>query len=479
MIAPTKSKLFRNTIFLSSTLIGGRLIRFLYMLIIARLLGPDETGIYLYGIALYLSVIGIGNLGQSVFLAQRLGKHKSTPYPVLHHSLTLTLLATLLVAALLALFVWCSESDPTVRLAVMCFVGALVARVIASWVRVAYVALERPGWIPKYELVFRGLEALTGVVILLSGGGLLAVSFLHFLFWTIEAGFALRKMAREDPGALGLGCRWNYLKKATIVSVVFLTSITAIALFPQVSIIMLRKLQPDGDIVGYFGIAMQFMTTLMIVPMAVSLAFLPRLSRSYSRGDGGQDLVTAVKLVGLLALSGAIAAAAYGPWFIDFVLGPKYAESANLFRGLCWVLTPYAVTILIGQSLNVIGGRAKSVLIMVLMTTIHAGLLAFYVERSPIIAAVGSMLLAALIGMLLALHQMTRKLGLEGHLWWWKSIFVMTATYIVFESGWASLEFTAPIALLAGALLTWKLEVFDNTDVAAIQRVLGRVSTDN
>ena len=478
MIAPIKSKLLRNTISLTSTQVGGRIIRFLYMLAIARLLGPVETGIYLYGIALYLSVLGIGQFGQNVFLAQRLGKHRGMPHAVLHHSLTLTLVATLAVAGVLALFVWGSEPNPTVRLSIMCFVGALVARIIVVWVRGAYVALENPKWIPKYELVFRGLEALVGIIVLLSDGGLLAISFLHFLFWAIEAGFALRKIAHESPGALGLGWRWDYLKKVTTVSVVFVASITAIALFPQVSIILLRNMQSDGVLVGQFGIAMQFMTTLMIVPVAVTQAFLPRLSRSYSHGDGGRDLITAVKLVGLLALAGAITAAAYGPWFITFVLGPQYAESADLFRFLCWVFTPYAIAVFLGQCLNVIGGRGKAVIIMVLMTTIHAGLLVTYVEQSPIIATIGSMLVAALIGMFIALHQVTRQLEFRGHLWWAKSILVITATYMIFESGWAPLTITAPIALLAGAVLTWMLGVFNTTDNAAIRRVFGRITTE-
>jgi len=478
MIAPIKSKLLRNTIFLSSAQVGGQVIRFVYMLAIARLLGPVEAGIYLYGIALYLGFIGIGHFGQNIFLAQRLGKHPGTPNTVLHHSLTLTLVATLTIAGVLTLFVWGSEPNLAIRLTILCFVGALVARVIALWVRVVYVAMERPAWIPKYELIFRGLEALTGVVVLFSGGGLLAISFLHFLFWAIEAAFALHKLLREMPGALGLGLKWEYLKKITAVSAIFLASATAMALFPQISIILLRNLQTDSVLVGQFGIAMQFMTALMIVPMAVTQAFLPRLSRSFSRGDGGRDLITVVKLVGLLALAGAIAAAAYGPWFITLTLGPKYAESADLFRWLCWVFTPYAIAVLLGQCFNVIGGRGKGVIIMVLMLSIHAALLVFYVDQSPVIATIGSMLVAALIGMLNALYQVTRKLDLQGHLWWLKSILVITATYVVFESGWAPLTITAPVALVIGTVLTLMLGVFDTEDIAAIRRVLGRHAID-
>ena len=466
--------LIRNTLFLSAAQVSGRVVRFLYMLAIARLLGPEETGVYLYGVALYLGVIGIGQFGQDIFLSQRVGKHGGTPFPVLHHSLTLTLLATLTVTGGLALFVWASEPEPGIRLVIMCFVGAMVARLVASWVRVAYVAFEQTAWIPRYEVTFRGLEALIGTGVLFAGGGLLAVSFLHFLFWSIETGFSLNKIAREHPGALGLRARPGYLKKIIGVSVVFLTGTTAMMLFPQIAVILMRKMQPDQALIGQFGIAMQFMTTLMIIPIAAAQAFLPRLSRSFSRGGDGRDLITAVKLVGLMALASAVAAAAYGPWFITLVLGPEYAEAAELFRWLCWVFTPYATAVFLCQCFNVIGGRGKAAIILVSMTAIHAGLLVAYIGQSPAVAAVASMAVAAIAGMIVALFQVSSMLAGRGHSWWLKSVLVVVAAYAIFESDWAPLMLTAPVALVVAGVLTWLLRVFDADDIAAIRRLLGR-----
>lgn len=471
-----KPKLLHNTFYLTASQVSGRLVRFVYLLVIARLLGPEETGIYLYGLALYLGVIGIGQFGQHTFLAQRVGKHTRIPNSVLHHSLTLSLLATVAAMGVLTVFVWMSESEPILRLTILCFVAALMARVLAEWVRVAYVAFERPNWVPGYEITFRGSEALFGVFALLSGGGLLAISFLHFFFWALEAGFALRKLAREYPGALAFGWRPGYLKKAASVSMVFFVSFTAFALFFQIAIILLRKLQPDSVLVGEFGIAMQFFGAMMIGPLAATQAFLPRLSRSFARGGSGQDLITAVKLVGLLALSVAIIAAAYGPWFITLALGSEYVEVVVLFRWLCWVFTPCAIVALLGQCFSVIGGRRTAATIMTGMSTLHACLLIAYVDQSAAIAAVGSMLVAAIAGMLVAVHQIGLILGHSEKGWWMKTLLVTMTTYAVFESGWASLMFTAPVALVVGGLLTHLLKVFNPDDISAIRRLLGRAT---
>ncbi|MBT8420806.1 MAG: oligosaccharide flippase family protein [Gammaproteobacteria bacterium] len=469
-----KETLFHNLTALASGQFAGRGIRFLYMLTIARMLGPEQTGVYLYGIALYLGVIGIGQFGQEMFLAQRIGKHGGAFLPILSHSLTLVLSVTLVVAVGLALFVWVSEPEPLLRLTILCFVGTMVARGMALWVRTVYVALERPAWIPKYEVVFRGSEALAGVGALYAGGGLLAVSLLHFLFWIIEAGFALRKLAREHPGALGLAYHRGYLKKIAAVSLLFLIGAAAMAQFPQIAIILLRKLQPDGAFVGHFGIAMQFMTTLMVIPLSASQAFLPHLSRAFSRGNGDRDLIAGIKLIGVLALAGSITAAAYGPWFITLVLGSNYAETASLFRWLCWMLTPYAVAIFLCRCMSLINGRGKAAFITVTMTISHAILLVAYMEQSPAIAAIGSMVLSAVGGMVIAMHQVNRQLGLSRNSWWLKFILLMLATYTVFESGWAPSTVTAPAALATGAVVMRLLHFFDKHDIDIIRRLFGR-----
>ncbi len=167
-------------------------------------------------------------------------------------------------------------------------------------------------------------------------------------------------------------------------------------------------------------------------------------------------------------------AAAYGPWFITPALGPRYDEAADLFRWLCWAFTPFAIAVLLCQCFNVIDGRGKAATIMAGMTVMHAGLLAHYVDQSPAAATIGSLLVAAAGGMIVALHQIEQKLGLRGHLWWVKFIIVIAAAYAVFEGGWAPLMITAPAALAVGAVLTWLLRIFDADDIAAVRGLLSR-----
>lgn len=463
----------RNSLFLMLAQVSGRLIRFLYLLVIARLLGPSEAGVYLYGLALYLALTGVSRIGQDIFLAQRLGKHGALPFPVLHQSLTLTLIVAGGVACLLGVFIWLTEPDPLTRLTILFFAGALIMRILTVWVRAAYIAFERPSWVPRYEIAFRGMEALGGAAALLAGGGLLVICFLHFLFWGLEAFFSCRKLHREHPGALGVGWRWAYVKKMLRVSGIFVLGATAIGLFPQISVVFMRQFQSEPALVGQFAIAMQFMTTLMIVPVAISQAFLPRLSRSFARG-GGHDLITGAKLLALLLLAGAIMSAAYGPWFMVLVLGEKYVPAAELFRWLCWLFVPYAMALFLGACFNVIGGRRMAVMVLGGMTALHAGLMLAYVDTNPVLAAIASMGLGAMAAMLLAFTQTGRLLNRDGQSWWLKLLLIMAAALGLLESGLAPPMIAAPMALVLAAGLAWLMKVFDASDTQAIKRLLGR-----
>ena len=54
---------------IAATHMLGRVIRFVYLVVIARLLSPEEVGVYTYGVALYLAFLGISQFGQQGILS--------------------------------------------------------------------------------------------------------------------------------------------------------------------------------------------------------------------------------------------------------------------------------------------------------------------------------------------------------------------------------------------------------------------------
>ncbi len=463
--------LLKNSAVLFSAQVLSRFIRFLYLLILAHLLGPQEVGLFLYGIALYLSLLVVAEFGQHVFLSRRLGKTTIAVIPILRNSLTIVAVSTLLACAGLALFIVLSEPPDTLWI-VMSFVGALGARALASWVRFAFIAVEDPGWIPRVELAFRGLELILGSLLLLSGGGLVAICLVHCLAWMAEAVFALSRVARRFPRVLHLGGQARYLRLVTAESSVFLVSAAAMMAFSQLAVLLLRHIQDDLAFVGQFGIAMQFLTVMLILPMAIGAAFLPRLSRAYLRGDGGSDLVIGAKLLGSVAVLIGILAAGYGPAIIERVLGEAYAPTADTFGRLSWAFMPYALAVFVGQSLNVIDRRYAAATVALLMVVTQGGLLLGLFPLLGEAAIVLSILIGSLVGMALSLRVVHRQIPFSDTTWPLKLLATTALAYTVLHSGYFAPWLLPLVALSVAVALIAALGVLNSHDLQALRRIV-------
>ena len=199
----------------------GRVIRFLYLIAIARLLRPEEVGLYSYGIAFYLIFLFLAHFGQETLLSTRIGGHRHRFAATSAYSFSITLIMISITAVLAFIFLNLIETDAASFHALSFFVLALIVRGLTAWVRSCFIALELATWIPRYEFTFRSLEAITGVVWLLYGGGLLVICFLHFAFWALEAAASFRLLARCRGFRLRMGTNWRLLKGFISISALF------------------------------------------------------------------------------------------------------------------------------------------------------------------------------------------------------------------------------------------------------------------
>jgi len=411
-----RSSFTSNFLAIAATHMLGRIIRFFYLVVIARLLSPDEVGVYIYGVALYLAFLGISQFGQQGVLSSRIGRNRAAMLSLISHSLTIRLVTTGLVTASLLVYVLSTETETRLLFAIAFFVLTLVPRSITLWVRHCYIALEQTSWIPRWELAFRSAEAIVGTLVLLGGGGLVAICFLHFLFWLIEAIAALVRLSSHSGISLGLGRRSRYLIALVRQSVFFMLTLWLIEFFLIISVVIVRQLQADADLVGYFGIAMQFFTTLVVIIISFGDALLPRLSRVFktqqSSGLAAVPLIIRLMLVGGVPLAAIANVAA--PDFIELLLGQRYSEVASIFVLLCWSVGSYGVVVIAMQALN--SARKPGVAVMVVAFPVMLQLILMYVwafDGDPFRAA-WSIVIASFAGAATGVAAMTYFLHLPG-----------------------------------------------------------------
>lgn len=471
---------------LVATQLFGRLIRFAYLIAIARLLEPEEVGLYSYGVAFYLTFLLLALFGQETLLSNRVAGHRNRFSTTAAHSLSITLLMISITAVLAFIFLIFTESDAATLQVLSFFILALIARGLASWVRGCFIALEQASWIPRYELTFRSLEAITGVVCLVFGGGLLAICFVHFVFWAVEAAASFMLLTRHEDFRLRLGSNWRLLKGIFSISVLFSVNIWLLGVFSQLGIVGLQLVQPDTAVVAYFAIAMQFFTTLMIFPVSLTQAIVPGLSRAYRNQTEAdlQTVATAMKATLIIGSMVAVVANAIGPWIVTTLFGERYEMAGHTFGWICWSIGPYAAVFMTAQALNALGAKHMGALTALAMVVGHVGVTAVLLGLGqwtvggliggPIESTVAGLLAGAFLGSIVGLTALGSKVNIAGHGWWLKPMILSAIPVLIIYIIPLPKPISGILSLLLLFALTWQMRVFSRTE---LERIAGRLRT--
>ena len=475
--------ILHNLTALAASQLAARTIRFLYLVAIARFLDAREVGLFSYGMAFYLSLAVLSIFGQDTLLATRIGRKRFQFAVVAAHSLTILAAAIAVTAGLGLGFLWSTESDPQVARALGFFMLALMARGLAVWVRSCYVALEKATWIPRYELVFRGLEALTGVVVLWLGAGLLAICFLHFAYWALEAVLSFRRLKLETGVGLRLGVGGRLLRNYALAAAPVTLGIWLLLLFPQIGIVGLRHMQSDIAQVANFAIAMQFVTTLFVLPVSLGQAILPGLTRA-QRSRNAADLLALATVLKFCLVGGAVVAALagpIGPWLIPLLFGARYLAAGEAFGSLMWGLGPLSAAFIAVSALNGLGARGPAARAAFTMVAIQvAGMLALgeYAGMDAMNATIAAFLAASLAGMALSAVALTSALQSGGGFengqasvplgWWPRPTAILIVCAVIGLSHWLSPHWAAFAGMAAALAGTMALGVFSRHELAAL-----------
>ena len=446
--------LMRNFLALSGALTAGRLIRLLYLIAMARLLDPAAIGTYGYGMAFYLSLMVFATFGQNLLVSTRVRSGGIIDRAVLVNSLCLRIIFAVSATVVGLALTWWLERGDASFLTVLVFVFTILPRSAVHMVRDVFTAVERTAWIPRYELAFRGLEAIVGTGLLLAGQGVLAVAVVHAGVYGLEALVSWRRLSHEPGIEVGRRISGRMMRAMAAVSVLFVASIGFITLYGQLPVILLKLSMVDLAPVGQFSIALQVLMTLMILAAMFANALVPAITRVRRRGGGAElrALGSAVKLTLLGGLAIALLAEAFAPLVVPVLFGEPFRPAGDLLALLSWATGPYAAALIVCQSLNALDRRRRAALLALAMNAVLVVLLVPLAVVGGPTAAAGAVIGSSLIGALIGVAALRGPIGADGDGWWWIPIALALACL----AGVRTIEApgpTVPLVALAGAAL--------------------------
>jgi len=309
-------KVLKGTADLGAAQIIRTTLRAVYIIVLARFLGPELYGLFNYGLGWYLAFMSLTLLGFDLILGKEGGQEGVDADTFVAATFRVQLAVTF-PTALVCWLVALALEDPDISMILGVFSIALMGRSIAAWASFVFISREKSNRVFWLESTCRILEALCGTLALLVGGSLFEVVVIHALFWWVQAIWGLCELSAHRllliPNRVGDIIR--SLGGAPIV--LGLAGVFQVWIV-QGPIILFRQLGGSDALLGQIALAFQVFGLLAGLSWVILRAVLPHLSKSVRAGRSAD--LTFANLLGQLTIVGAGAATVITYFFGDTVL---------------------------------------------------------------------------------------------------------------------------------------------------------------
>lgn len=317
----------RNTFYLTSALVGQKVLSFVYFTLLARFLGAELVGKYTFALAFTTIFSIITDLGLTPVLIREVARSKDQAKDYVRTIVGIKIILTILAygSVLSAAYLL---GHPPLTLTLIALAGVVMA---FDAFHLTFYGVLRGMQMLKYEAV--GMVAGQGITLL---GGILAL-VLHLPVYAYLI-------------ALALGSAWNVLLSVAImrrhkiaivpkispavflsiwrISIPFALSGIFVRVYSYIDTVLLQHMK--GDIaVGWYSIPYKITYAFQFLPMALSAAVYPALSSAWRHDKERMRWVLerAIRYSILIALPITFGIAILAPEIILTIYGQDFANS--------------------------------------------------------------------------------------------------------------------------------------------------------
>jgi O-antigen/teichoic acid export membrane protein len=352
-------------------------LRVIYIVFLARQLGPELYGLLVYGLSWYMALLPLASLGLDAIIVREAGRERTQNVQLLRKLFSLRVLAAIMIGLVCAVAGWLVDTEASLLLVILSI--ALMGRSISLAAEQIFAGFEASRYTLIQESYFRPLEVGFGIVILLAGGGILAIATWHSFVWVLQAVRGLR-LVQSKFFEFRFESLWKAFAPFLREAMLLLLSGFAYTWMFQGPIVMYRQFGADQTILGAVGLVFQAFAIICIVPWALVRAALPIIARATKRDDGN-DIFFAKPMIRLAFLLGGLAgfaAEGLGTPLVALLFGEDYSLAGELLASALWLLLPMTAgvtlyTILIARSrsfelfsASLVGAIVVTVLVYVL-----------------------------------------------------------------------------------------------------------------
>lgn len=460
----TVKRVAKNTLWLTLAEIGAKGLGFVFAIIVARYLGPEDFGKYAFAISFVTLFSVLAEFGMRPLLVREVARNNQLAEKYLANFMTLKIWLTLVLFGAVALALWIYGTPLDLFILTMVATVEIGINGFSEIFRGIFQAFERM----KYETTSRTLNkflVLVGAIaVIILGLRTLSIMIVLLLSGIVTVIYTVVVCQRHFV-KIKLAFDKVFIKEALKQSALFAITSVFTSIYFKIDSVMLEKMSSIAE-VGYYNTAYELVFAFMFVPTVFSAAVYPVFSRFFKENPGKiQALVarfakyyflSAIALVTFLMLLGAP--------LIKLFFGVQYEPSIILFQQLAVVLLFVFLNYLGGTLLNASNKQVVSTWASSVCAAVNVGLnwwlIPIYGASGAAVATIITEAILCLITFVYIDRRLYRLFTREN---WWKTgkilILVISTGCLAYYLGAINiyLATAASLGLLAGLVFILRL----------------------
>lgn len=346
-----KALVAKNTTYLTVSSLLQKILAFWWFAYIAKQLGENILGSYLFALTYTSIFVIIMNFGLIPVLTREGAKFGETLQQ--QFNLVFSIKVVLTIVSLVVLFgvyaVLQQVRELPAYTSLLVYMASAV--IVFDTFRSIFLAVLRARQTMQYEalgqFIYQVLVVIFGIIFFavgLKAGGLILAIIIASIFYMI---YAWVIMLRRAGIRLGWYWQWPAVRQMLLIAAPFALADIFFKLNGSIDTVMLQYLAGERY-VSWYGIALKLTVTLTVIPGAFATAFFPTLSRAFVESKDELRKIFEQFFIYLLMLAApiAIGAAVTAPRIIGVVFPdfPAATIALQLFMiGLVFLFANYPV----------------------------------------------------------------------------------------------------------------------------------------
>jgi len=318
--------LARNVVLLTGSQVATWVASLAWSLVVPRVLGPSQMGVYTLGVAaggVLTVVIGLGM--QPLLVREIAADHRRAP-ELVGTSIILRGLISLPVLGAVVLVARLGHFGPEEGMALSLGWGMCIFYLLAEPIQSAFQAAEKMKYLAYAGVLTKTGVAVGGIALVLIGVraiGLLLVSITVMAVVMALNFFWVRRLTTIDWRATGARLRWLF-----VASLPYWGFAAFFTIYLWIDSLMLG-IMTSSTVLGWYALPTKLFGTLMFVPTILSTAWLPQMVRNVAEGGDRiwRTARTSIELVLILSMPICAGTILVAPALIHLLYGPAFAQS--------------------------------------------------------------------------------------------------------------------------------------------------------